>query len=325
MSVSAAPDDGAPSHPGPAPPLPPTPGPGSADPSTAPTAPPRRPVRRPSPREYQIPGIAHAVLVHAAITRGRIRRIDTDRAEAPSRRRRRPDPPQRADAGPGPRAGPTSWPQHHGDRQPVRYLNTDEVLLRRAADRGGRRRPPGGGPVRGVPRRRRLRRGARARRLRRGAGPRRAGPPVARHADRGRPQGRRAGGPRPPRRTGSTCASPPRSQNHNAMEPHATTAVWDGDRLTVWDDSQNVDWFRKHLARGSTCPWRRCGCWRRSSAAASAARASSGRARSSPSWPPGPSGARSGWPSPVKGSTAPSAVARPPRSGSRSARPPTAA
>ncbi len=38
------------------------------------------------------------------------------------------------------------------------------------------------------------------------------------------------------------------TQNHNAMEPHTTTAVWDGDRVTVWDGAQNVDWFRKHLA-----------------------------------------------------------------------------
>ncbi len=35
---------------------------------------------------------------------------------------------------------------------------------------------------------------------------------------------------------------------HQAMEPHATTASWDGDRLTVWDATQNIDWFRKHLA-----------------------------------------------------------------------------
>ena len=32
--------------------------------------------------EYQVPDIAHAVLVHATIARGRIRRIDTSRAEA---------------------------------------------------------------------------------------------------------------------------------------------------------------------------------------------------------------------------------------------------
>ncbi|GLY94831.1 xanthine dehydrogenase family protein molybdopterin-binding subunit [Actinoplanes sp. NBRC 103695] len=37
-------------------------------------------------------------------------------------------------------------------------------------------------------------------------------------------------------------------QNHNAIEPHATTAAWDGDRLTVHDATQNIDWTRKHLA-----------------------------------------------------------------------------
>jgi xanthine dehydrogenase YagR molybdenum-binding subunit len=35
---------------------------------------------------------------------------------------------------------------------------------------------------------------------------------------------------------------------HNAIEPHATTAVWDGDRLTVHDGTQSIDWFRTHLA-----------------------------------------------------------------------------
>jgi xanthine dehydrogenase YagR molybdenum-binding subunit len=36
--------------------------------------------------------------------------------------------------------------------------------------------------------------------------------------------------------------------HHNALEPHATTASWDGDRLTVHDGSQNIDWTRRHLA-----------------------------------------------------------------------------
>ncbi|WP_248966127.1 xanthine dehydrogenase family protein molybdopterin-binding subunit [Sphaerisporangium perillae] len=36
--------------------------------------------------------------------------------------------------------------------------------------------------------------------------------------------------------------------NHNAIEPHATTAVWDGDRLTVHEGTQNVAWVRDHLA-----------------------------------------------------------------------------
>ncbi|MFG3438128.1 xanthine dehydrogenase family protein molybdopterin-binding subunit [Nonomuraea sp. NPDC047897] len=36
--------------------------------------------------------------------------------------------------------------------------------------------------------------------------------------------------------------------NHNALEPHSTTAVWDGDRLTVHEGTQNIGWLRKHLA-----------------------------------------------------------------------------
>jgi xanthine dehydrogenase YagR molybdenum-binding subunit len=36
--------------------------------------------------------------------------------------------------------------------------------------------------------------------------------------------------------------------NHNAIEPHATTAVWDGDRLTVHESTQAMDFVRRHLA-----------------------------------------------------------------------------
>lgn len=35
---------------------------------------------------------------------------------------------------------------------------------------------------------------------------------------------------------------------HNALEPHATTAVWHGDALTVHDGTQQIDWTRRHLA-----------------------------------------------------------------------------
>jgi xanthine dehydrogenase YagR molybdenum-binding subunit len=36
--------------------------------------------------------------------------------------------------------------------------------------------------------------------------------------------------------------------NHNALEPHATTAAWDGDRLVVHEGAQNVAWVRDQLA-----------------------------------------------------------------------------
>ncbi|MET9001003.1 xanthine dehydrogenase family protein molybdopterin-binding subunit [Amycolatopsis sp. NPDC004169] len=38
------------------------------------------------------------------------------------------------------------------------------------------------------------------------------------------------------------------THHHNAIEPHATTAAWDGDRLTIHDGTQNIDWLRTHLA-----------------------------------------------------------------------------
>ncbi|MGH3759482.1 xanthine dehydrogenase family protein molybdopterin-binding subunit [Actinophytocola sp.] len=40
------------------------------------------------------------------------------------------------------------------------------------------------------------------------------------------------------------------AHNHNAIEPHATTAAWQGDALTVHDGTQNIDWTRRHLAHG---------------------------------------------------------------------------
>ncbi len=38
-------------------------------------------------------------------------------------------------------------------------------------------------------------------------------------------------------------------QSHAMMEPHATLAVWEGDRLTVWTANQMIDWGRGDLAR----------------------------------------------------------------------------
>ncbi len=38
-------------------------------------------------------------------------------------------------------------------------------------------------------------------------------------------------------------------ESHNPMEPHATTAVWDGDRLTVYDSTQGVSGAKTALAK----------------------------------------------------------------------------
>jgi len=37
-------------------------------------------------------------------------------------------------------------------------------------------------------------------------------------------------------------------QSHAMMEPHATTAAWKGDRLTVWTSNQMIDWTTTDLA-----------------------------------------------------------------------------
>lgn len=38
-------------------------------------------------------------------------------------------------------------------------------------------------------------------------------------------------------------------QSHAMMEPHATTAAWDGDALTIWTSNQMVDWGRGEIAK----------------------------------------------------------------------------
>ncbi|MBX9568768.1 MAG: xanthine dehydrogenase family protein molybdopterin-binding subunit [Candidatus Obscuribacterales bacterium] len=44
------------------------------------------------------------------------------------------------------------------------------------------------------------------------------------------------------------------AQNHNQMEPHASTAIWDGDKLTVYDASQYPAGVRNGLAKMFNIP-----------------------------------------------------------------------
>ncbi|MGI4802780.1 MAG: aldehyde oxidoreductase molybdenum-binding subunit PaoC [Janthinobacterium lividum] len=37
-------------------------------------------------------------------------------------------------------------------------------------------------------------------------------------------------------------------ESHSMMEPHATTAMWDGDKLTVWTSNQMIAWAKRDLA-----------------------------------------------------------------------------
>ena len=196
--------------------------------------------------EYQVPDIAHAVLVHATIARGRIRRIDTSRAEA--------------------HPGVVAVLTHHnapklaaprraslmdlstmvvGSRVP--YLNTDEVHY-------------DGQPVAVVVADRLEAAQYAASLVEVEYDVRPAHVDFAVEQSRATPVSQSLGMPTVSGRKGDAQAAlataPHRvdlrfttpTQNHNAMEPHATTAVWDGDSLTVWDAAQNIDWFRKHLA-----------------------------------------------------------------------------
>jgi xanthine dehydrogenase YagR molybdenum-binding subunit len=43
-------------------------------------------------------------------------------------------------------------------------------------------------------------------------------------------------------------------QSHVMMEPHASTAAWEGDRLTLWTSSQMVDWATGDLAKSLGIP-----------------------------------------------------------------------
>jgi xanthine dehydrogenase YagR molybdenum-binding subunit len=46
-------------------------------------------------------------------------------------------------------------------------------------------------------------------------------------------------------------------QAHAMMEPHASIAAWDGDKLTVWTSTQMIDWAPVNWPRRSACQKRR--------------------------------------------------------------------
>ena len=50
-----------------------------------------------------------------------------------------------------------------------------------------------------------------------------------------------------PVRIDATYTTP--DQSHAMMEPHASIAAWEGDRLTLWTSNQMIDWSKGDLAR----------------------------------------------------------------------------
>jgi xanthine dehydrogenase YagR molybdenum-binding subunit len=205
--------------------------------------------------EYPIPGLTHAVLVHSTIARGRIISLDTAQAEAHPgvvlvlTHRNAPQltpPPTRMNPMDlSTLAAGSSIPflntdEVHVDGQPVAAVVAETLEAAQYAASLVRvdylEVTPTGDfdaelgnakPVRSMP----------------------VMPPTG-----GKRGDARAAYRRSPVTVDLTFSTP--QHNHNALEPHATTAEWDGDRLTVYEGSQNIDSTQKFLAKRFSIPAR---------------------------------------------------------------------
>ena len=199
--------------------------------------------------DYPVPDLAHAVIVHATVARGRIASIDTSAAETV----------------PGvlavithENAPPVNFPKRRGPQftsfvTDVNYLHTDEVhwdgqavamavadtlaaaeeaasLVRveydpitAAVDFVGEQ--PHAKPARSFP----------------------IIAPASEH--KGDAEAELAAAPVS---VDLTFTMPP--YNHNAMEPHCTIAAWDGDRLTVYEATSHITKARTTLAKRFSVP-----------------------------------------------------------------------
>ena len=77
------------------------------------------------------------------------------------------------------------------------------------------------------------------------------------------------------RRSRSTRPTTTADESHAMMEPYASIAAWDGDKLTVWTSNQMIDWAQDSWARSSGSTPRTSASTRPTSAAASAESCSS--------------------------------------------------
>ncbi|MEO3810613.1 xanthine dehydrogenase family protein molybdopterin-binding subunit [Sphaerisporangium sp. B11E5] len=195
--------------------------------------------------EYPYPGITHGALVHATITRGRITRIDTERAAAVPGVLTVLTHLNAPVLKPAPKRSPMNLSSMVSGTS-VSYLNTDEVHWN-------------GQPVAMV--------------VAETIGAARqaavlvevaydefpatvdfaAAEPdaVVQKSDllmsgEGRKGDAEAALAAAPVSLDLRFTTPPHA--HNAIEPHATTAAWDGDRLTVHDGTQGIAWAQAHLA-----------------------------------------------------------------------------
>ncbi|MWA01628.1 molybdopterin-dependent oxidoreductase [Actinomadura sp. LD22] len=195
--------------------------------------------------EHTYPGLAHAALVHATISRGRITALHTDDASAVpgviTVLTHRNAPPLE----PVPKTSPLDLSSMVSGTS-VDYLQTDEVYwdgqpiavvvaenaaaANQAAALVRAEYAPSEAAVDFT--------GAEA-----NARPQPSSPIMPAGAKKGDAEEALAAAPVA---LDLRFTTPP--HNHNALEPHATVAVWDGDRLTVHEPTQAIDWFRAHLA-----------------------------------------------------------------------------
>ena len=189
--------------------------------------------------EFAVPGVVHAVLVQSTIGAGTIIGFDLDAAHAM----------------PGVLAIITpdnapKLPMKGGPQQMVRspLLQDTCGALQRPARRGGR----GGDARSGGCCRARGARAISARRAGHVDGCRARRRPIHRRIRNGeRPPDSRRGNPDAAFDTAAatvdaTYITP--MEHHNPMEPHATIARWDGNRLTVWTATQGISDAQQTLA-----------------------------------------------------------------------------
>ncbi|MEV0616452.1 xanthine dehydrogenase family protein molybdopterin-binding subunit [Nonomuraea sp. NPDC050404] len=196
--------------------------------------------------EYPYPDLAHAALVHATIARGRITAIDTEQAlavrgvidvlthvNAPAMK---PAPKMSfldlSSIASGTSVNYLATDEVHWNGQPIAVVVAETPETARYAASLVR------------PAYRVLPATVDFAAEEPNAAPEKGNPLMASRADKGDAHAALAAAPVSVDLTFSTP-----QHNHNAIEPHATTAVWDGDRLTLHEGAQNIPWLRKHVAQ----------------------------------------------------------------------------
>jgi xanthine dehydrogenase YagR molybdenum-binding subunit len=196
--------------------------------------------------EYPHDDLVYAALVHSTITRGRITSIDTEEAlmlpGVLAAITHENAPRMKATAAQNPARGNLS-----SSATNVTYLNTDQIywngqpvavvvaetldIARHAASLVRVRYDERPGTVDFMA-------------ALSGAKKQSRNPLAPPHADKGNAEGALAAAPIA---VDLRFTTPP--LHHNAIEPHATTAIWSGDQLTVYEGSQYVTGASSHLAR----------------------------------------------------------------------------